>query len=173
MPSSSYEKYATLPILYCRHAEARKAYQRRYNAITRVGRRKNTLSRQYSNDILRKEPLMDPQRPLRTCDAEESLWHYLLNEMQSSKQPLDDYVPWRASIAKEVAQEVASGLVPEEHLHVHRRMVAIQHQFLDLLTQGPLALSQAEMDVALISQGRWLTSRHSVNLTFLKRNYGF
>ncbi|OCH88031.1 hypothetical protein OBBRIDRAFT_805664 [Obba rivulosa] len=181
MAWSSYEK----------HADARRAYQRRYNAIHRLGRRKISKNDMqdlqacrhdelegwvYTNDIVRKFPKYDPLCLPWMHRAERDVWNSLLSREKVMRNTHgDDWLEaWRAEVASlpeimaeqmwgplpelpDFAYECVGGHDPESLYHHHqRRMVAIYHQFVELLSQpkGLNAIGQATLDNALVIQGR-------------------
>ncbi|EMD33435.1 hypothetical protein CERSUDRAFT_76662 [Gelatoporia subvermispora B] len=186
-----------------RHADARRAYQRRYNAIHRLGRRKiSKAARQelqnrredelhdwtavYTNEIIRKSPPYDPRCLPWMRRAERDAWNSLSNmedEMRNAhgKDWLDAWCAEVASTLPLMADQMRGPLpelpdcayqcseeeTPEDVFRHHqRRMIALHHQFVNLLWQGVEAIQQATYDNALIVQGR------CPKVTSIKKLYG-
>ncbi|OCH89244.1 hypothetical protein OBBRIDRAFT_794435 [Obba rivulosa] len=83
---------------------------------------------------------------------------FMAEQMRGDLPELPDY-----------AYEYIDGKMPEElWQHYQQRIVAIYHQFMDLLSQGEglSAIQQATMDQALVMQGR------SINCSLINKTYG-
>lgn len=113
---------------------------------------------------MRKGPNVDPDRTRAMADVEQQLWDEFLTEI-SERQAHDEQwrENWLKSLRRQLnncadyaGQQVARS---PETLHEQRRLVAVYHQFYDLLSQGYPHLRQASAELCLLVFGRWYVIR--------------
>ncbi|EPQ50189.1 hypothetical protein GLOTRDRAFT_134177 [Gloeophyllum trabeum ATCC 11539] len=176
---------------YRRHREARQAYQRQYNQIHRVGRRKcGKAARKAAQDARRKEKTRkiqyvedgiavkstaeDPEITSEMEAAERLVYRdYLYKITNLEEQYKDEWLERYMDYLDECLfrrLEQAKAELPTADpgtIHGHRRIIATYHQEIFLRGQGFDAYAQACHDRKLITDGR------AVNKREFKRIYGF
>jgi hypothetical protein len=112
----------------------------------------------YTNDIVRRDPVQDPeQKSWMRRDEHYNAWHpaeRLRHKLQQqSDNWLEAYVDAMKDHLDRVLEHVHT-LRTQRRLHYFRRIIAFYHQEIDLRSQGDDVWDAAHADGALVMAGR-------------------